>query len=314
MDIQTLSKKFEAVCDNVEQVIQGKRPEIERTITCLLSEGHILIEDVPGVGKTTLARSLARSINCECNRIQFTPDLLPADITGMNVYNRKKEEFEFNPGPIFTNILLADEINRTTARTQSALLEAMNEEQVTVDGTAHPLADPFMVIATQNPLEFSGTYPLPESQLDRFLFRIDMGYPDREHEKMMLRQRTNSDPIESLDPVLTAEEVVEARETVRAVNVEDQIREYILRIIRATREDPDFRAGVSPRGGLFLQRAAQARAALNGRDYVIPDDVKELVLPTFTHRVIRPSGTGDEKRFGTREKIKKILSGVEVPV
>jgi len=315
MNVSQLQDRFGTVCDHIETVIQGKREKIERVVTCLLAGGHLLIEDIPGVGKTMLARALARSLNARYRRVQFTPDLLPADVTGMSVFEPDTGSFHFNEGPIFTNILLADEINRTTPRTQSALLEAMQDQQVTVDGETHALDPPFMVIATQNPLEFSGTYPLPESQLDRFLFRIEMGYPDEDAEDRMLQKRTDGDPLDELAPQMDLDDVRAARNVVRAVRVEAPVRTYILRIAERTRNEESFRAGVSPRGNLFLQNAAQARAALNGRDFVTPDDVRVLAHPVLAHRILpRSALNGRDRQHDVEETLEHLLEHVEVPI
>jgi len=271
---------------NIEAIILGKSDVIDCLLAALLARGHVLIEDVPGVGKTTLARTLARSIDCRFKRIQFTPDLLPSDITGLSVFDSEKHEFQFKPGPVFTNILLADEINRSTPRTQSALLEAMNDLQVTVDGVSHALEPPYMVIATQNPLEFAGTYPLPESQLDRFLMRLQMGYPSRAQERTILSSPRGTAQIEMVTPTLHGREVLELGKQVDGVRVDETICEYILSLAEATRAESTLVAGVSPRGSSALYRAAQALALVRGRDFVVPDDVKQLVLPVLAHRVI----------------------------
>jgi MoxR-like ATPase len=259
---------------------------IELTLVALLGRGHVLVEDVPGVGKTTLAHTLARSINCSFNRIQFTSDLLPSDVVGISIYSQGGAGFEFRPGPIFTNVLLADEINRTTPKTQSALLEAMNEEQVTVDNKTYPLPQPFMVIATQNPIEHHGTYPLPESQLDRFLLRIRVGYPSEDAEKEIVRSLSNSRQVEAVQPVVSGDEIVTLQERVKLVKVDESLLNYLVAVVSKTRASEFLTLGVSPRGSMALYRAAQARAALNDRDYVTPDDMKSLVVPVFSHRVM----------------------------
>lgn len=271
---------------NLERVIVGKRDALELVVIGLLCEGHILIEDVPGVGKTMLARSLARSLDCTFNRIQFTPDMLPSDVTGVSIYNQKKEEFEFRAGPIVGQIILADEINRATPKTQAALLEAMEERQVTVDGTTHALPRPFMVMATQNPIEYEGTFPLPEAQLDRFLLRVRLGYPDFIDEIKILDGQRLRHPIETLQSVAGADEVLKAAEDIRAVFVSPAAKRYITDLSRRTRQSGDIYLGSSPRGTLSLSRAAQARAALNGRDHVLPDDVKDVAVPVLAHRII----------------------------
>ena len=256
------------------------------SLVALLARGHLLIEDVPGVGKTTLAQTLARSVNCSFHRIQFTSDLLPSDVVGISIYNQSQQSFEFKPGPVFTNVLLADEINRTTPKTQSALLEAMNEEQVTVDNHTYRLPQPFMVIATQNPIEHHGTYPLPESQLDRFLMRIRMGYPGEESEKEIVRSHTASDKVEAVRPVISGADVVALQAEAQAVTVDEALVNYIVAIVGRTRACEYLSLGVSPRGSMALFRAAQARALLHGRNYAISDDFKQLVIPVFSHRVV----------------------------
>ncbi len=271
---------------NLEQVIVGKREALELVVIGLLCEGHILIEDVPGVGKTMLARSLARSLDCTFNRIQFTPDMLPSDVTGVSIYNQKKEEFEFRAGPIVGQIILADEINRATPKTQAALLEAMEERQVTVDGATHVLPRPFMVLATQNPIEYEGTFPLPEAQLDRFLLRVRLGYPDFVDEIKILDGQRLRHPIETLQSVAKAGEVLQAAEDIKKVFVAPAAKRYVTDLSRRTRQSGDIYLGSSPRGTLALSRASQARAALNGRDHVLPDDVKDVAVAVLAHRII----------------------------
>jgi MoxR-like ATPase len=271
---------------SVQSVIRGKDEAIKFALVTLLARGHLLIEDVPGVGKTTLAHSLARSFNCAFHRVQFTSDMLPSDVIGVSIYSQQTQTFEFRPGPVFANIVLADEINRTTPKTQSALLEAMNEYQVTVDNHTYELPQPFMVIATQNPIEHHGTYPLPESQLDRFLLRLKMGYPSAASEKEILRNFADSEPLAHIEPVMAAEEVVEIQQAVRRVTVDEQLIAYTLAIVEKTRQHEYLSLGVSPRGSMSLFRAAQALAFLEGRQYCIPDDFKRLVLPVFAHRVV----------------------------
>ncbi len=271
---------------NLEKVIVGKREALELVVIGLLCEGHILIEDVPGVGKTMLARSLARSLDCTFNRIQFTPDMLPSDVTGVSIYNQKKAEFEFRAGPIVGQIILADEINRATPKTQAALLEAMEERQVTVDGTTHRLPRPFMVLATQNPIEYEGTFPLPEAQLDRFLLRVRLGYPDFVDEIKILDGQRLKHPIETLQAVAQAAEVLQAAEAIKTVFVSPAAKRYITDLSRRTRQSADIYLGSSPRGTLALSRSAQARASLNGRDHVLPDDVKDVAVPVLAHRII----------------------------
>lgn len=278
-----------AVRSAVNQVIEGKPEAVDLAIIALLAEGHLLIEDVPGVGKTMLAKSLARAIDCTVRRIQFTPDLLPSDITGVSVYNQASGEFDFKPGGIFANLVIGDEINRASPKTQSALLEAMEEHRVSVDGTSHPLPRPFLVIATQNPIEMEGTYPLPEAQRDRFLLRISMGYPQAEAEVAMLDRHGDADPLDPLRPVADAATVMRTIESVRRVFVHPAVKEYLVAILHQTRTLPQTRLGASPRAGLQLLRAARARAAMDGRTYVVPDDVAELAGPALAHRVLLSS-------------------------
>ncbi|OFW62409.1 MAG: ATPase [Actinobacteria bacterium RBG_16_67_15] len=278
--------QFDAIAENIERVIQGKRDVVDLVVTSLLSEGHVLIEDVPGVGKTLLAKSLARSIHCSFQRIQFTPDLLPSDITGVSVWDRERGGFVFRPGPVFTNIVLGDEINRASPKTQSALLEAMEERQVTVDGTTRELPPPFMVMATQNPIEHEGTYPLPESQLDRFMMRLVMGYPSRSKEMEILDTHGQVSSFTDLKPVVAGEDVQRMIGIARRIHVSVPVREYLVDAVEATRNDPDILLGASPRATLFLQRAARTLAAIAGRNYTTPDDVKAMLRPVLTHRLI----------------------------
>ncbi|MGL4550326.1 MAG: AAA family ATPase [Gemmataceae bacterium] len=277
---------LERLRDSVAGVFLGKAEAVKLALVTLLAEGHLLIEDVPGLGKTLLAKALARSLGCGFTRVQFTPDLLPSDLLGTTVYQQNQGAFVFQPGPIFTQVVLADEINRATPRTQSALLEAMSDRQVSLDGKTHPLGPPFFVLATQNPYEFEGTYPLPESQLDRFLMRLHVGYPDRPAERLILSGHRDGEPVEKLQPVLDAGQVVELQRTVRAVRVEDSLADYLLDLVEATRDHPDIQLGVSTRAALALYRAAQALALVNGRAYVIPDDVKKLAVPVLAHRLL----------------------------
>ncbi|MFN2271069.1 MAG: AAA family ATPase [Anaerolineae bacterium] len=276
----------ENVIGNIERVIVGKRATVELAVVGLLSQGHVLIEDVPGVGKTMLARSLACSLGCSFGRIQFTPDMLPSDVTGVSVFNQATREFEFRPGPVMTQVVLTDEINRATPKTQAALLEVMEERQVTVDGVTHVLPKPFMVLATQNPIEYEGTFPLPEAQLDRFLLRIRLGYPNMDDEISVLDRQQFHHPIEDLKPVATVEEVLQAQELIKDVYVSPAVKRYIVEIVEQTRRHPDVYLGASPRGSLTLYRAGQARAAMDGRDYILPDDVKALAVAALGHRVI----------------------------
>jgi MoxR-like ATPase len=276
----------ERVIENIEKVIVGKRETVELAITSLLCQGHLLIEDVPGVGKTVLARSLARSLGCSFSRLQFTPDMLPSDVTGVSIFNQVNREFEFRPGPIMAQIVLADEINRATPKTQAALLEAMEERQVTVDGVTHILPRPFMVLATQNPIEYEGTFPLPEAQLDRFLIRVRLGYPQADDEVEVLDRQQYRLPLEELEQMVEVEELAEMQEAVKDVYVAAPVKRYIVSLARQTRDHPEVYLGASPRGSLALYRTSQARAALQGRDYVLPDDVKALAVPTFAHRLI----------------------------
>ena len=285
-DLQWFGKSFGAIVDNIENVIQGKRRTIELATICLLSEGHVLIEDVPGVGKTLLARSLARSIDCSFQRVQFTPDLLPSDVTGVSVWDRESAHFVFRPGPVFANVVLGDEINRASPKTQSALLEAMEEKQVTVDAVTRPLGPPFMVVATQTPIEHEGTYPLPEAQLDRFMMRLAMGYPGREKELEMLETHGQHSTLDDLEPVVDAADVNRMSEIAAGVFVADAIKSYLVDLSEATRNEPDLLLGASPRATLFMQRASRTSAATQGRDYVTPDDVKDMLHPVLNHRLI----------------------------
>jgi len=284
--MSTLTDFAATVTHNVESVIIGKRAQIEKLLIALLCQGHVLIEDVPGTGKTMLARAIAVSLGLSFKRVQCTPDLLPNDITGVNVFNQQTQSFEFRPGPVFVNVLLADEINRATPRAQAALLEAMQERQVTVDGVTRPLPAPFLVLATQNPVEYEGTFPLPEAQLDRFLMRLSLGYPDEHDEGRMLRHLNRRHPIETLGAVVDGAELLALAETVSAVHLDETLERYLLALVRATRSHPDLALGASPRGSLALRKTSQALAALRGRDYVLPDDVKALAPLTLAHRLI----------------------------
>ena len=301
---------------SIETVIHGKADVIRYVLIALLSGGHLLLEDVPGVGKTTLAQALARSFNCNFHRIQFTSDLLPSDIIGLSVYNQRADSFEFREGPIFANFILADEINRTTPKTQSSLLEAMAEGHVTIENHTYALPKPFMVLATQNPIEHHGTYPLPESQLDRFVMRVRMGYPEAKAERQILRSQMVTSPIEDLKPVMEAKDVLEMQELVRKVKVEDLILDYLLELVNATRKTDLLELGVSPRASLSLLHAAQACALIEGRDYCIPDDVKQLVIPVFAHRVVVNTryNTSSRRAEEADNALKEIIKSVEVPL
>jgi MoxR-like ATPase len=303
----------QALRQNIARVVLGKEDAIRLTIIALLAGEHVLLEDVPGVGKTLMGKALARSLAGEFRRIQFTPDLLPSDITGSSILNLRTQEFTFSPGPIFANIVLADEINRATPRTQSALLEGMCERQVSVDGQTHPLPQPFMVIATQNPAEFEGTYPLPESQLDRFLLRIPMGYPERNVELRVLTSHREGEPVETLEPVLDSRQIVALQADVRQVAVEDSINQYLLDLVTITRHCDDLQVGVSPRGALALYRAAQASALVAGRNYVVPDDVKLLAVPALAHRVITKGYLHGGQREAVEALIERLIDEVPVP-
>jgi MoxR-like ATPase len=310
--LDDLVRSAHRVATAVESVIEGKAEAVRLALTVLLAEGHVLIEDVPGVGKTMLAKALARSTDCSVRRIQFTPDLLPSDITGVSAFNQERREFEFKPGPVFANIVVGDEINRASPKTQSALLECMEERQVTVDGTTYPLAPPFMVIATQNPIEMEGTYPLPEAQRDRFTARISMGYPSAESELAMLDAHGSSSPLEALEPVAQAEDMRELIAAVRKVHVADALKQYVIKLVTATRSTPELRLGASPRATLHLLRASRARAALDGRDFVIPDDVQALALPVLAHRLL-PSAEALVARQLPEQVLAAIVGQVPLP-
>jgi MoxR-like ATPase len=302
---------------SIERVIKGKPEAVRLCVVGLLAGGHLLVEDVPGVGKTTLAQSIAQSVNCTFQRIQFTSDLLPSDVIGLSVYNERAGAFEFKHGPIFANIVLADEINRTTPKTQSALLEAMAEGHVTVEGTTYHLRAPFMVVATQNPIEHHGTYPLPESQVDRFMLRLRIGYPSFEVEKEILRDRERGDPLEVLRPVLNGDDVLDLQRCVHAVSVDDALVDYLMRIVAATRDSETLDLGVSPRGTLALFRAAQALALTEGRDFCVPDDIKRLILPVFAHRLVvnsRFSSSLHRRSEEAEEVLREIMKTVSIPL
>lgn len=309
-ELQSLVGELEA---NIGKVVLGKSDVVRLCMVALLAGEHVLLEDVPGVGKTLVGKALAKSISAKFCRVQFTPDLLPSDIVGSSVYNAKTSEFYFSPGPIFANIVLADEINRTTPRTQSALLEAMSDAQVSIDGQTHPLPRPFMVIATQNPFEFEGTYPLPESQLDRFLLRISVGYPSREDELQVLAIHRSGEPLDNLSPVIDCAQVLALQQAVRQVAVEESIYEYVLDIVEATRNSAELHVGVSTRGALCLYRASQSLALIEGREYVVPDDVKRLAVPVLAHRVITKGYLHGSQRGAIEALIQRFVDDVPVP-
>lgn len=308
-DVQAIANR---IVENVERVIVGKRESVQLTVMGLLCQGHLLIEDVPGVGKTVLAKSLSKSVGCRFQRIQFTPDMLPSDVTGVSVFNQKTFEFEFRHGPIHAQIVLVDEINRATPKTQSSLLEAMEERQVTVDGETYPLGPPFMVLATQNPIEYEGTFPLPEAQLDRFMLRIRLGYPSKDEEMEILNRQRSVHPIEGISQVVSVEELLDAQEAIKEIYVDKQVESYMVELVRETRTHPDVYLGSSSRGALALYRIGQARAAMFGRDYVLPDDIKALAGSALGHRII----VGPAARIKDVEPeaiIEEILSRVPVP-
>lgn len=298
---------------NIAKVIIGKEETIEHVLTALFASGHILLEDMPGTGKTTIAKVLAKSVSCRCSRIQFTPDLLPSDLTGINFYNQKQGDFVFRQGPLFTNVLLADEINRATPRTQSSLLESMEEGQVTVDSNTYRLEQPFLVIATQNPVETQGTFPLPEAQMDRFMMRLSVGYPDRDFEIGMLERFVSENPLDRLEPVITGEEVVAVQQAVRSVLISEDVKAYLVDVCAATRTHPNVRLGVSPRGSLALMRAAQSRAALSGRDFVTPEDIKALAPYVLAHRILCRTGASLRDRDSGLRVVEEVLASVPVP-
>lgn len=306
-------EKVQKIIDNVEEVILGKNRVIKLALAAMMAEGHILFEDVPGVGKTILVRSLARSIGCSFKRVQFTPDLLPSDITGVSIYNQKTNEFEFREGPILSQVVLADEINRATPRTQSALLESMAEKQITVEGVSRRLSDPFIVMATQNPIEYDGTFPLPEAQLDRFLIRLEIGYPAEAEEQMILKNLQLEHPVEKLEAVMTDQEFIELQSDVKKVHVDQKLRKYIVELVNQSRSHSDLELGASPRGSIALMKMAQAWAVINERDYIIPDDIKEIAATVLAHRIIIKSKS--RLRGADKEKIvKEIIRRTEVPV
>ncbi len=304
----------ERLKENIRRVVLGKPEVVRSLLIAMLAEEHVLLEDVPGVGKTLAAKALARSIEGQFTRLQFTPDLLPTDITGSMLYRTDTREFEFSPGPIFANVLLADEINRAPPRTQSALLEAMSEGQVSIDGTTHRLPRPFIVVATQNPFEFEGTYALPESQMDRFLMRTSIGYPTREVEKEVLQTHRAGEPVDSLEPVDAAADILEAQAATREVRFDDSLIDYLLAIVQGTREGNGLRVGVSTRGALSFYRGCQARAITAGRDYVIPDDVKQIAIPALSHRVVAEGVFQQADRANVEERLRTIVDQVPVPL
>ncbi|MDQ0208471.1 AAA family ATPase [Alkalicoccobacillus murimartini] len=307
------AEKVEMVIANIERVVVGKRQEVELSLVALLAGGHVLLEDVPGVGKTMMVKAIAKSLGANFKRIQFTPDLLPSDVTGVSIYNQKTQEFEFKQGPIMSNIVLADEINRTSPKTQSALLEALEEGNVTIDGETHQLQQPFFVMATQNPIEYAGTFPLPEAQLDRFLLKIKLGYPTLQDELEVLNRLENQHPIDQLESVIDTTELLTLREQVAAIFVDQDIKNYLVQIIHQTRGNDLIELGVSPRGSIALMKAAKALALLNGREYVLPDDIKRLAVPVLAHRMTL-STQARMSNLSAREIIQQILSRVEVPV
>ncbi len=313
MNADGIHQLGQLLCDQLDRVITGKERTTRSAVLVMLSAGHLLIEDVPGVGKTTLAKALARSIGGSFSRIQFTPDLLPTDVTGSAIYNQKDFHFEFRPGPVFANVLLADEINRETPKTQSALLEAMEEHTVTADGNELPLPNPFMVVATQNNVEMAGTFPLPEAQMDRFFGRVSLGYPDREAERTMLEQQRETRPVDLIEPVTTIAELLEAQQAIRQTHIEPRVQDYIIDLVRATRNHPNVSLGASPRASLHLQLGAQAEAAFNRRDFVTPDDVKAVAVMVLGHRII-PRGEARSRGQGSEDIILDVLSTVPTPV